>query len=91
MALGPYEETLLVACSHSGNTDETPSRFRANTESEATIMGIAGGGTSAAKCRSSPNPLLDINVIGEARTAAGFQGCGVAWRSTAYGNRITGC
>ena len=63
---------LFVACSFSGNTDETLSLFQQARQSEARILAIAGGGQLARMAEEEGLPLLWIQTSGEPRSALGY-------------------
>ena len=63
---------LFVACSFSGNTDETLSLFRQARQSEARILVVAGGGQLGRMAEEAGLPLLSIQTSGEPRSALGY-------------------
>ncbi len=66
------ERTLFIACSYSGNTEETLSLFRQATQANARVMAISGGGTLADLAREHGVPLLTAGISGEPRSVVGF-------------------
>ena len=64
--------TLFISCSHSGNTGETLSLFRAAKSSPASVMAITGGGRLAAEANESNIPLVPVDAPGEPRSAVGY-------------------
>ncbi len=72
-AIGP--QTLVIASSHSGNTEETLTGFEAALESGCRILAIATGGKLAADARkaaSTEHALWTFEHQGAPRTAVGF-------------------
>ena len=77
------EGTLFIACSYSGNTEETLSLFERAIKSPARVLAICGGRTLADKARNAGVPLLTIEIDTEPRTAVGYNLMlllGVLWR-----------
>ncbi|HEX7541669.1 MAG TPA: bifunctional phosphoglucose/phosphomannose isomerase [Anaerolineales bacterium] len=69
-AHGP--ETLVIASSHSGNTEETLEAFNAALQNKCTLMAVATGGMLA-ECAAQANiPLWKFEHPGQPRAAAGF-------------------
>ena len=66
------ERTLFIACSYSGNTEETLSLFRQATQAKARVMAISSGGTLADLAREHRVPLLPVGISGEPRSAVGY-------------------
>jgi len=69
-------DTLVIASSFSGNTEETLSSFGQAMETPAKKMAVAGGGELAEVCQAQGIPLLTINHPGPPR-------CTLAFASTA--------
>jgi glucose/mannose-6-phosphate isomerase len=69
-AQGP--ETLVIASSHSGNTEETLEAFHAALQSQCTIMAIATGGKLAELAFQADIPLWKFDHHGQPRAAVGF-------------------
>ncbi len=63
---------LFVACSFSGNTDETLSLLQQARQSEAQLLAVAGGGQLARMAEEEGLPLLSIQTSGEPRSALGY-------------------
>ena len=63
---------LFVACSFSGNTDETLSLFQQARRSEAKVLAIAGGGQLGRMAEEEGFTHLSIETSGEARSALGY-------------------
>ena len=77
------ESTLFIACSYSGNTEETLSLFDRAINSQTKVLAICGGGTLADKARYEGVPLLTIEIATEPRSAVGYNLMlllGVLWR-----------
>ena len=66
------QHSLVILCSHSGNTSETLSLFRQATASNAPVVVLAGGGRLTAEAREGGVPVLPIDLPGEPRTAVGY-------------------
>ena len=66
------DETLLVACSHSGSTRETLAMFRQAHYGGTPALVMAGGGLLEEEARSAGVPFLKIDAPGEPRSALGF-------------------
>jgi glucose/mannose-6-phosphate isomerase len=67
------EETLVVACSHSGNTEETLSAFEAALDAGAKVAVVTTGGRLAAQARERGLPSLQYAFDGGPRSALGHQ------------------
>ncbi len=63
---------LFVACSFSGNTDETLSLLQQVRQSEAKVLAVAGGGQLGRIAEEEGLPLLSIQTSGEPRSALGY-------------------
>ena len=64
------ERTLMVACSYSGNTEETLSMFRQGLDSDAGMVAVATGGRLAQEAAQHNVPALLVDAPGEPRSAA---------------------
>jgi len=69
-ARGP--KTLVIASSHSGNTEETLSGFEAAGEQGCRKLVIATGGKLAQAARDSGTPVWTFEHNGQPRSAVGF-------------------
>ena len=69
-ASGP--ETLVIASSHSGNTEETLSAFDAAAARGCRLMAVCTGGQLAAKARQRDVPLWTFEHSGQPRAAVGY-------------------
>ncbi|HSB91125.1 MAG TPA: bifunctional phosphoglucose/phosphomannose isomerase [Anaerolineales bacterium] len=69
-ARGP--ETLVVACSHSGNTEETLTAFEAARANGTQIAAITTGGELAKRARGAGAVLWTFEHAGPPRAAVGF-------------------
>jgi glucose/mannose-6-phosphate isomerase len=58
LARGP--ETLVIACSYSGNTEETLSAFEQARERGCTIVAITSGGRLAKLCADAGYPVIEV-------------------------------
>ena len=63
---------LFVACSFSGNTDETLSLLQQARQSEAKVLAVAGGGQLGKIAEEEGLPFLSIQASGEPRSALGY-------------------
>ena len=66
------QRSLVIPCSHSGNTSETISLFHRATEAGARILVVAGSGRLAKEALKRDLPLLKIGVKGEPRSSVGY-------------------
>ena len=66
------KQTLLIASSHSGNTEETLSAYNAALEAGCPILGITTGGKLANLSRENKTPVWVFQHIGQPRAAVGF-------------------
>jgi glucose/mannose-6-phosphate isomerase len=69
-ARGP--KTLVVASSHSGNTEETLSAFEAARAAGARVMAVTTGGELAARAQSAGAPHWRFDHPGPPRAAVGY-------------------
>ncbi len=69
-AHGP--ETLVIASSHSGNTEETLSSFAAAQRRRCTILAVTTGGQLAQKAQAARVPVWLFEHHGQPRSAVGF-------------------
>ena len=69
-AQGP--ETLLVASSHSGNTEETLTAFQLGLERGCRVLALCTGGKIAEAARQAGCGLWTFNHPGQPRAAVGF-------------------
>ncbi|MBT3338277.1 MAG: bifunctional phosphoglucose/phosphomannose isomerase [Anaerolineae bacterium] len=69
-ARGP--ETLFIASSHSGNTEETLTAFDAAVEAGCTIMALSTGGKLAKKAAEINAPVWKFDHAGQPRAAVGY-------------------
>lgn len=66
------ERTLLIACSFSGNTEETLSAFEQALATPARKLAITSGGRLLATARANGVPAFTFTFAGEPRAALGF-------------------
>lgn len=64
--------TLVVACSYSGNTEETLSAYHEARQRGARVMAVTGGGALTSLAREHGAPLLPVGYRGEPRSALGY-------------------
>jgi glucose/mannose-6-phosphate isomerase len=69
-ASGP--ETLVIASSHSGNTEETLSAFKRGRETGVQLIAITTGGELASQAEKHSVPLWRFGHGGPPRTAVGY-------------------
>jgi len=65
-------ETLVVACSYSGNTEETLSAARQAREKGTRLLAITTGGQLAQLARSWDVPVLTFEYVAQPRAALGY-------------------
>jgi glucose/mannose-6-phosphate isomerase len=64
--------TLVIASSHSGNTEETLSAFTEARERGCRLMALSTGGTLKTQAEAFKAPVLQFIHIGQPRAAVGF-------------------
>ena len=64
--------TLVIASSHSGNTEETLSAFDRALERGATVLAVTTGGTLAEAAANAGAPVWRFEHDGQPRSAVGF-------------------
>jgi glucose/mannose-6-phosphate isomerase len=64
--------TLVIASSHSGNTEETLSAFDRALERGATVLAVTTGGTLAEAATNAGTPVWRFEHDGQPRSAVGF-------------------
>jgi len=69
-ARGP--ETLVVASSHSGNTEETLEAFDIAMQNKCRVVAVATGGTLAERAKKAGIPLWKFSHGGQPRAAVGY-------------------
>ena len=69
-AMNPH--TLVIASSHSGNTEETLSVFREAQENGCQVMGISTGGKLLQECQNSGIQTWVFQHCGQPRAAVGY-------------------
>jgi len=69
-AHGP--ETLVIASSHSGNTEETLDSFQVALQNQCNLMAVATGGRLAEMASNADVPLWLFEHHGQPRAAVGF-------------------
>ena len=65
-------DTLVLACSYSGETEETLSTFRRAVTQGAKTVVITHGGTLGHEAQREGVPIVQIDYRGEPRTAIGY-------------------
>lgn len=71
-AFASGEGTLVVASSHSGNTEETLSAFEAAWESGAQVLAVTTGGELARRATDVGVPVWRFEHSGQPRAAVGY-------------------
>ncbi len=71
-AFAAGNETLLVASSHSGNTEEVLSAFQQGLKNGCQLMAVCTGGKLEAKATEAGVPVWKFAHSGQPRTAVGF-------------------
>ncbi len=66
------ENTLVIASSHSGNTEETLSSFDLALQRRCRTLAICTGGKLAEKAQTADVPLWQFNHKGQPRAAVGY-------------------
>ncbi len=64
--------TLVVACSYSGNTEETISCFQQALARHASVIAVTTGGKLASLAREAGAPVLRFNYPSQPRAAIGY-------------------
>ena len=67
------DETLVVACSHSGNTEETLSAFEQAVAAGAMTFVVTTGGRIAELAKDAGAPVFTYQYAGEPRSSLGHQ------------------
>src|SRR5258708_4498078 len=65
-------ETLVIASSHSGNTEETLDSFGAALKNDCSVLVISTGGGIATRAKEKNIPVWIFNHQGQPRAAVGF-------------------
>ena len=65
------ERSLVIACSYSGNTEETLCLFQQAIRTDAAVIAITSGGLLAQQAAARGIPHLIVDVVGEPRSAVG--------------------
>ncbi|MBN2385781.1 MAG: bifunctional phosphoglucose/phosphomannose isomerase [Anaerolineales bacterium] len=65
-------ETLVIASSHSGNTEETLDAFEAASEAGCTLLAVCTGGQLAERAAAAGVPVWKFEHAGQPRAAIGF-------------------
>jgi len=66
------QDALVVACSYSGNTEETLSCFQEALDREARVVAITTGGKLAGLAREANAPLVQFGYQSQPRAALGY-------------------
>lgn len=65
-------ETLVIACSYSGGTEETLSAFEEGQRRGCQLLALTPGGELAARARAAGVPVLDYQYKSQPRAAMGY-------------------
>ena len=65
-------QTLVIACSHSGNTEETLSAFAQAQKRGCSLIAISTGGKLSEAAKDAKVPFWDLNHKGQPRAAVGL-------------------
>ena len=68
----PDSRTLVVACSYSGETQETLSLFQQALQAGSAVVAVTGGGTLGELAAKGGVPVLNVATKGEPRSAVGY-------------------
>ncbi|MBI5838928.1 MAG: bifunctional phosphoglucose/phosphomannose isomerase [Chloroflexi bacterium] len=71
-AFAKGKETLVIASSHSGNTEETLDAFTVALKNKCAILAVCTGGELAKRAKENELPLWSFNHSGQPRAAVGF-------------------
>ena len=66
------QRSLAVLCSYSGNTEETLALFRRVIDTGARVLVVGRGGRLREEASGHQVPYLEIGLIGEPRSAVGY-------------------
>jgi glucose/mannose-6-phosphate isomerase len=66
------KETLVIASSHSGNTEETLEAFDTALKNNCSLLAICTGGELAKRAKENKIPVWTFNHTGQPRAAVGF-------------------
>src|SRR5512142_1675643 len=66
------KSTLMIASSHSGNTEETLDSFETARKQDCTIMAVTTGGELAKRAAQCGYPVWTFEHAGQPRAAVGF-------------------
>jgi len=64
--------TLVIACSYSGETQETLALFQAALDAGSPVVAVTSGGTLANLAAKNHAPVLNVATQGEPRNALGY-------------------
>ena len=71
-AFAKGKETLMIASSHSGNTEETLEAFETALKNDCTVLVICTGGELAKRAKEKNIPVWTFHHTGQPRAAVGF-------------------
>ena len=66
------QDTIFIACSYSGNTEETLALFEQAARAKARTIAIGNGGKLSQMAGNAGVPLLKIDITSEPRTAVAY-------------------
>ena len=79
------QQTLVLACSYSGETEETLSAFRRAIAQKAKVVVLTSGGALRREAQEAGAPVIPIDYEGEPRCAIGYSFLGPLLAMAALG------
>ena len=72
------DDTLVIVCSYSGNTEETIDVFHQAAAAKLKTLVITAGGVLGAECNELGVPVCDVPISAQPRATLGFVVCALA-------------
>ena len=72
------DDTLVIICSYSGNTEETVEVFHQAVAAEIKTLVVTAGGALGEKCNDLGIPVCDVPISAQPRATLGFVVCALA-------------
>lgn len=72
------EDTLVIICSYSGDTEETIEVFQQAVAEKLKILVVTAGGVLGEKCNELGIPVCDVPISAQPRATLGFVVCALA-------------